>query len=179
MRVTGRAAIMPPIQINLALHASNKLIMPKILIVSNCPSPNTHRLQQAVRDGCQHENIESIEIRCKEPWHADSHDVLWSDGVIIGTTENFGYMSGAIKDFFERIYYPCLAETEGKPAALFIRGGLDGQGAKTSVERILSGLKWKLVQPPLVLKGDFRDEFVIQCTELGTIMSAGLEAGIY
>ena len=88
-------------------------------------------------------------------------------------------MSGAIKDFLERIYYPCLTETESKPVALYIKGGLDGQGAKTSVERILLGLKWKLIQPPLVLKGDFRDEFVSQCTELGTIMSAGLEAGIY
>ncbi|MCY4050150.1 MAG: NAD(P)H-dependent oxidoreductase [Gammaproteobacteria bacterium] len=153
--------------------------MPNVLIVSNCPSPNTRRLQQAVKQGCQNEELINIKIRCKEPWEADHRDVLWSDGVILGTTENFGYMSGAIKDFFERIYYPCLTETEGKPVALFIKGGLDGQGAKISVERILLGLKWKLIQPPLVLKGDFCDEFVIQCVELGTLMSAGLEVGIY
>ncbi len=153
--------------------------MPNVLIVSNCPSPNTRRLQQAVKEGCQNQELENIAIRCKEPWDANHQDVLWSDGVILGTTENFGYMSGAIKDFFERIYYPCLTETEGKPVALFIKGGLDGQGAKISVEKILLGLKWKLIQPALVLKGDFCDEFVLQCTELGTIMSAGLEAGIY
>jgi len=153
--------------------------MSRVLIVSNCPSPNTRRLQQAVHEGCLHEDLVNIEIRCKEPRDADHYDVLWSDGVIIGTTENFGYMSGAVKDFFERIYYPCLTETEGKPVAIFVKGGLDGQGAKTSVERILLGLKWKLIQPPLILKGDFCDEFITQCTDLGTVMSAGLEAGIY
>ena len=153
--------------------------MPNVLIVSNCPSSNTRLLQEAVHKGCQHQDLDNIVVRCKEPWDSDHHDVLWSDGVILGTTENFGYMSGALKDFFERIYYPCLTETEGKPAALFVKGGLDGQGAKTSVERILLGLKWKLIQPPLVLKGDFCDQFVTQCTNLGTIMSAGLESGIY
>lgn len=153
--------------------------MPNVLIVSNCPSPNTRRLQEAVLRGCRHEDLENVDTRCKEPWDADHEDVLWSDGIILGTTENFGYMSGAIKDFFERIYYPCLEKTEGKPVALYVKGGLDGQGAKSSVERIMLGLRWKLIQPPLVLKGEFQDEFLDQCSELGMIMSAGLEAGIY
>ena len=88
-------------------------------------------------------------------------------------------MSGAIKDFFERIYYPCLEVTEGKPVALYIKAGLDGQGAKTSVEKILIGLKWKLIQPPVILKGKYRADFVDQCETLGMTLAVGLDSGIY
>lgn len=153
--------------------------MPKVLIVSNCPSNNTKKLQQAVLRGCQNNDLENTSVKAFIPWDANSNDILWCDGIILGTTENFGYMSGAIKDFLERIYYPCLELTEGKPVALFVKGGLDGQGAKTSVERILVGLKWKWIQLPLVLTGDFNTEFLSQCETLGTTMAAGLEAGIY
>ncbi len=153
--------------------------MPKVLIVSNCPSDNTRKLQKAVASGCRNQELEDMVTRVKIPWDADADDVLWCDGIIIGTTENFGYMSGAVKDFLERIYYPCLERTAGKPAALFVKGGLDGQGAKTSMERILTGLKWKLIQPTLVLKGDFQPYFLSECETLGITMAAGLEAGIY
>lgn len=153
--------------------------MPKVLIVANCPSENTKVLQQAVLRGCQNDCFRETSIRCKEAWDTDEKDVLWCDGIIVGTTENFGYMSGAIKDFFERIYYPCLEKTEGKPVALYVKGGLDGQGARSSTEKIMTGLRWKTIQPALVLKGDFRLEFAQQCEELGMTMAAGLEAGIY
>ena len=65
------------------------------------------------------------------------------------------------------------------PAAVYVKGGLDGQGARSSIERVLTGLRWKLIQPTLVLKGDFNNEFLTRCEELGTLMAAGLEAGIY
>ena len=153
--------------------------MPNVLIVSNCPSENTRRLQDAVVKGCRNDVLENTTVRALLPWVADAESVLWCDGIILGTTENFGYMSGAIKDFLERIYYPCLSLTEAKPVALFVKGGLDGQGAKTSVERILVGLKWKFIQPPLVMKGEFQHVFLSQCETLGMSMAAGLEAGIY
>ena len=153
--------------------------MPNVLVVSNCPSENTQKLQQAVVRGCRNEMFEEIELRACIPWDAGPEDVLWADGVILGTTENFGYMSGAIKDFLERIYYPCLEQTEGLPVALFVKGGLDGQGAKSSVERILTGLRWRFIQPPLVMKGDFRPEFLESCEHLGMTMCAGLETGIF
>lgn len=88
-------------------------------------------------------------------------------------------MSGLIKDFFERIYYPCREETAGLPVAVYVKGGLDGEGAKNGVERILRGLNWKPVQPTLMLHGKWRDEFIPQCAQLGEAMAAGLESGIF
>ncbi len=153
--------------------------MPNLLIVSNCPSENTVALQQAVIRGAGRTEFEGTRIRAKQPLDAATEDVLWADGVIVGTTENFGTMSGLIKDFFERIYYPCLEQTEALPYGLYVKGGLDGGGAKSSVERIVTGLRWKPIQPTLVLRGEFCPEFVVQCEELGMLMAAGLDAGIY
>ncbi len=153
--------------------------MRNLLIVSHSPSPNAQALTDAVENGARHEDIENIEIRVCPPLQAVADDVLWANGIILGTTENFGYMSGAMKDFFDRIYYPCLEKTQGLPYALFVKAGLDGQGAKTSIERIVTGLKWKQVQQTIICKGEFRSEFLQDCEELGMTMAAGLEAGIF
>ncbi len=153
--------------------------MPNLLLVANCPSENTLKLQQAVYSGACHADISGITTRVLQPLEAGSDDVLWANGIILGSTENFGYMSGLIKDFLERIYYPCLDKTISLPVAIYIKGGLDGQGAKNSVERILIGLKWRLVQPTLILKGSYNEQFLQQCEQLGTSMAAGLECGIF
>lgn len=153
--------------------------MPNLLIVSNCPSDNTRALQQAVVEGASQEDFRGMQIVNLEPLEAGPDQVRWADGFILGTTENFGYMSGLVKDFLERIYYPCLEHTEALPFALYVKGGLDGQGAKTSVERIVTGLRWKHIREPLVMKGDFCDQFLDDCRELGLTMAAGLDAGIY
>ena len=153
--------------------------MPRLLIVSHVPSPNTRAMTDAVVSGASHEDISGVDLRIHNPFAAGPEDVLWANGIILGTTENFGYMSGAIKDFFERIYYPCLDKTEGLPYALFIRAGNDGLGARTSIERIVNGLAWRAVQEPLICSGDYREDFPGQCEELGMTMAAGLEAGIF
>ena len=88
-------------------------------------------------------------------------------------------MSGALKDFFERVYYPLLDETPGLPYALFVKASTDGDGAVRSVERIVAGLRWKLVVPPIVVVGDLQDAALAACTELGATVAAGLEAGLY
>lgn len=153
--------------------------MPNLLIVANGPSENTRALRQAAYTGACHADISGVTTRLYDPPDAGPDEVVWADGILLGTTENFGYMSGLIKDFLERIYYPCLEKTAGLPAAVYVKGGLDGQGAKTSTERILTGLKWKLVQPTLVLTGDYHPEFAAQCEQLGTLMAAGLDARIF
>ena len=132
----------------------------------------------AVR-GASDDAFSGVRLRVLTPFEAQPDDVLWAQGLLLGTTENFGYMSGALKDFFDRCYYPCLEQTESLPYALFIRAGNDGQGAKTSVERIVAGLSWKAVQPPLICSGPWQDHFIGKCEELGMTMAAGLEAGIF
>lgn len=153
--------------------------MRRLLIVSHCPSPNTQALTGAVVRGASREDITGVEVRCPAPLDAGPDDVLRSDAIIIGSTENFGYMAGRLKDFFERIYYPCLEDTQGLPYTLFIKGGNDGTGAQNSIERIVSGLSWRAVQDPLIMAGQYREEWLQPCEELGMAMAAGLEAGIF
>jgi len=150
-----------------------------LLIVCNTPSDNTQALASAALAGAQHESIENTRVTLKTPLDASHEDVLNSDGILLGTTENFGYMSGLMKDFFERIYYPCLELTQGKPYALYIRAGNDGQGTKIAVEKIITGLRWKAVQPALILQGDYKGEFVDQISELGMLIAAGLDNDIF
>jgi len=150
----------------------------RLLIVAHVPSPNMLRLRDAVVAGAAGAEAAGVEVRALTPFEADAEAVLASDAVILGTTENLGYMSGALKDFFDRSYYGCLDRTEGKPYALYIRGRHDGTGTRRGVETIVTGLRWRAVQPPLIMRGDWQESFVTQCEELGALMAASLEAGI-
>src|SRR5690349_9404885 len=137
--------------------------MPKhLLIVAHVPSDNTKRLRDAVVKGATGPDISGIELRVLIPFDAKPDDVLWADAIILGTTENLGYMSGALKDFFDRIYYPCLEKTDALPFACYIRAGQDGTGTRRAIESITTGLRWKAVQEPLVLRGAWQESFVAQ-----------------
>ena len=151
----------------------------RLLIVAHVPSPNTARLREALRDGAAAEDIDGVEVVAKTPFETEPSDVLAAHALILGTTENLGYMSGALKDFFDRCYYPCLEKTQGLPYALYIRAGQDGTGTKRAVESIAGGLRWRAVQEPLILRGEWQEDFVRQVRELGTAMAAGLAAGIF
>lgn len=149
--------------------------MKKLLVVSHTPSENTQAVTEWVVAGASN-GLVAVELSL--PLQTGPDSVLAADGLLLGTTENFGYMSGAMKDFFDRIYYPCLDKTRGMPYALFIRAGQDGQGAKTSIERIVAGLGWRAVQEPLICKGDL-SEFKEPCHQLGELMAVGLEQEIF
>jgi len=153
--------------------------MKHLLIVYHSQTGHTEAMAGAVIAGASDPEIEGVQVRARRALEADAADVLWSDALILGTPENFGYMSGALKYFFDRIYHPCLEQTQGRPYALFIRAGNDGRGALSSIERIIEGLKWRRVQDPIVVAGDFDDACLERCRELGMSMAAGLEAGIF
>ena len=150
----------------------------RLLIVANAPSPNAKRLMHAAECGARDSQISGVEVSAKLPLMADVADVLSADAIIIGTTENFGQMSGLIKDFFERIYYPCLEKTQAKPFALYVRAGKDGTGTIRGITAITSGLRWRAIQPPLLMAGDYTPDFATKCQTLGTTIAASLEAGL-
>ncbi len=150
-----------------------------LLIVGHVPSPNTQALRDAVEAGASSEDVDGIEVRAQSPFDTDADDVLGADAVILGTTENLGYMSGALKDFFDRTYYGVIEEKQGLPYALYVRAGLDGTGTIRGVESIVTGLRWKAVHEPLLLHGEWQDGFVDEARELGLLVAAGLEAGVF
>jgi multimeric flavodoxin WrbA len=151
----------------------------RLLIVFHSRSGGTQAMADAVIAGATSDEIDDVDVRVRRAPDADADDVRWCEAIVIGTPENFGYMSGLIKDFLERIYYAVLDETPGLPYALFVKGGHDGEGAIRSVERILTGLRWKAMLPPLLVTGDLHDADLERCHELGLTVAAGLEAGVF
>jgi len=152
----------------------------KLLIIAHVPSPNTQMLCDAVHRGACHDDIDGVSVEVLTPFATTADHVLSADGVIFGTTENLGYMSGALKDFFDRTFYSVLEEKQGMPYALYVRAGMDGTGTIRAIDSIVTkGLRWKLVNDPLLCKGEWQDSFISQAEELGTLMAAGLEAGVF
>jgi hypothetical protein len=151
----------------------------RLLVVAHAPSPNTGRLRDAIMAGVAAAESETVEARILSPFEAGPDDVLTAQAVILFTTENLGYMSGALKDFFDRVYYPVLEAKQGLAYLLIVRAGYDGTGTRRGVETIVTGLRWRAVQDPLICRGDFDEAFVGQCEEAGTLMAAGLDAGIF
>ncbi|SME92688.1 hypothetical protein SAMN06265365_101522 [Tistlia consotensis] len=160
------------------MTASPPALSKRLLVVAHAPSENTRRLLEAVLRGARQDGIEGVETRHQPPLEAGPEDVLAADAILLGTTENLGTMSGALKDFFDRSYYPCLERTQGLPYALWIRAGHDGTGTRRAVESIATGLRWRPARAPLICRGAFDEAFVGQCEELGGWMAAALDAGI-
>lgn len=156
--------------------------MAHLLVVSHSRSGGTARLREAVLAGIAtavEQGGADVEVRPLETVDAGPDDVRWADLVVLGTPERFGAMAGLMKDFLERIYYELLEETPGLPYALFVKAGNDGQGAVRTVTAILTGLRWKEVQPPVVAVGDLTEAHTDAAWELGATVAAGLSEGLY
>lgn len=151
----------------------------KLLIVYHSQSGTTQKMADAVIDGARDPAVDGVDVRVRQALDANAGDLLWCDGFLLGTPENFGYMSGAMKLFLDRVFYAVEGKVDGKPYALFVRAGNDGTGAITSVQRILTGLKVREVQEPLLIAGKFDDSRLADCRELGLTIAAGLEAGVF
>ena len=150
-----------------------------LLIIAHAPSPNTQSLATAAEKGACHPDVGDVTVRRLSPFDITCNDLMNADGVMIGTTENIGYMAGATKDMFDRCYNDWLDQTEAKPLAIYIRAGLDGTATRRSLESIASAQKWRLVAPVLILHGTWSDNYPQQVEELAMGMAAGLDAGIF
>lgn len=151
--------------------------MTKILIVYHSQTGKTQKMAQAVAEGAK--SIEGVEVVLKKAADAILDDLLTADGLAIGTPENFGYMSGMVKDFFDRTYLGAHEKVFRKPFVVFISAGNDGTGALRAIERIALGYKFKTVFQPVIAKGDITVEVLIQCVELGATIAGGCQMGIY
>lgn len=125
----------------------------RLLIVHHTPSPAVQELLEAAVRGASDEALEGLEVSTRPALSAGPADVLAADGVLLGTPANIGYMSGALKHFFDVVYYPCLTDTVGLPYGLFVHGNDDTTGAVRSVERIATGMSWRPVAAPVSTVG--------------------------
>ena len=149
----------------------------RLLIVFHSQTGNTARLAEAVLRGAR--RVEETDTELTRAFDTRSEDLLVSDGVLLGTPENFGYMSGALKDFFDRTYYPCEGKLVGLPYAVFISAGNDGRGAVREIGRIANGYRWKSVAEALIVRNPIKDENLLAAEGLGEAMAAGLAMGIF
>ncbi len=151
--------------------------MKTLLIVYHTGGVKTAQMAAAVERGARgEENVKVVVKRCAD---AGPEDVLAADGLILGTPENFGYMSGMMKDFLERVFYPCEGKVNGRPYALFVGAGQDGSGAVASVERIVTGLRLEKKSEPIVGLKELTPEILEQCEQLGAAFATGLAMGVF
>jgi multimeric flavodoxin WrbA len=148
-----------------------------LLVVHHSRTGSTAVLRDDVLSGVE-EAGGDVDVRSLGAFEAGADDVLWSEAIVLCTPANFGYMSGALKDFFERIYHPCLEHTAGRPYGLIVKGDSDVDGAVASVERIATGLGWRPLAPPVIVVGAIADDHRAAAHELGAVVAASLDAGI-
>ncbi|MEX3649583.1 flavodoxin family protein [Mycolicibacterium porcinum] len=111
-----------------------------LLVVHHTPSPATRDLLEAVLAGARDPEISGVTVESKPALAATVTDMLSADGYLFGTTANFGYMSGALKHFFDTVYYPSLDHVAGRPYGLWVHGNNDTVGAANAVDKIVTGL---------------------------------------
>jgi multimeric flavodoxin WrbA len=146
----------------------------RLLLVHHTPSPPMHTLLQAVQSGATDPAIDGVEVVTRAALAATAVDVLGADGYLLGTPANLGYMSGALKHFFDQIYYPCLEDTVGRPYGVWVHGNDDTTGALRAIEVITTGLRWKLAQAPVSVIGAPTAADRDACWELGASVAAML-----
>ena len=151
--------------------------MPHLLVVSHSKTGGTTQMLEAVLAGAHDPAIEGVAVTPVPALEATADQVRHADAIVLGTPENFGYMSGALKHFFDSVFYELDDDTRGLPYGLFVRAGNDGTGAVAAVEPLAVGLGWRQVTPPVVAAGDLTTEALEACYELGATVAAGLAYG--
>ena len=157
--------------------------MPRLLVVHHSPTPSVTALTEAVVAGATDDAIEGVEVVLRAALEADADDVLGADGFLLGTPANFGYMSGALKHFFDTIFLQAggaltddgsAATAEGgrKPYGLYVHGRYDTTGAVRSVQSIVGALSWRQAAPVLEVLGEVGEAERDAAYELGGTLAA-------
>jgi flavorubredoxin len=149
---------------------------PVLLVVHHTTSPALQILLEAVLSGTKAEGLDGVEVVVRPALAATALDVLGADGFVLGTPANIGYMSGAMKHFFDSVYYPCLTAKTGAPYGLYVHGNNDTAGAIRGVESITKGMGWERVHEPVTVIGSPGKDSTQACWELGATVAATLVA---
>lgn len=152
--------------------------MKQLLLVYSSQTGRTEQLMRAAAEGAA-EFADEVSCQLKRAPEAGIDDLLAADGLLIGSPENFGYLSGLVKDFLDRTYYPAEGKTIALPYAVLISAGNDGSGAVSALQRIASGYRWKLIAPALIIKGEPDAAGLAQARELGQTLAAGVAYGAF
>lgn len=165
--------------------------MARLLVVHHSPTRSTQALLEAVLEGARHPDIEGVEVQVVPALEATADDVLAADGYLLGTPANFGYMSGALKHFFDSTFLqiggalddsggagdePGAGPTAKRPFGLWVHGRYDVTGAVRAVNSIVQALDWKQASDVLEVVGDVDDDATGSATELGGTLAALLSS---
>ena len=163
--------------------------MKTLLIVWHSLTGGSAQMAQAAAEGARTET--EVALRLLQATQAGPEDVLAADAYVFATPENLATMAGLMKDFFDRCYYPALGRIEGRPYAVMVCAGSDGQGAARQIERICTGWRLKAVAPALIVNTHAQTPEAIlapktiapdelaRCRELGEALASGLALGVY
>lgn len=148
----------------------------RLLIIWSSQTGRTAQLVDAALEGAADfaDDVETVALPALD---AGIDELLAVDGLIIATPENFGYLSGAVKDFLDRTYYPAEGKVDGLPYLMLVSAGNDGTGAVRALERIAAGYRWKCVAEALIVKGEPDQAALTAARERGALLAAGLSFG--
>ncbi|HET7399496.1 MAG TPA: flavodoxin [Intrasporangium sp.] len=144
----------------------------RLLVVHHTPSPATREVLEAVLEGTRAEGIEGVDVDVHPALSATASDLLAADGLLLGTPANIGYMSGALKHFFDTVYYPSLGAQRGLPYGYWVHGNNDTEGASRAIESIAHALGWMRSAPPLLVTGPVDRHVREAAFELGGTLAA-------
>ncbi|HET8593923.1 MAG TPA: NAD(P)H-dependent oxidoreductase [Intrasporangium sp.] len=144
----------------------------RLLVVHHTPSPAVQEVLECVLAGTRAEGVEDVEVQVRPALSASTSDVLAADGVLLGTPANIGYMSGALKHFFDTVYYPTLEAKTGLPYGYWVHGNNDTEGARRAIESIAGALGWVVAAQPLLVTGPVDKAVREAAFELGGTLAA-------
>jgi multimeric flavodoxin WrbA len=163
--------------------------MKTLLIVYHSMTGGTRQMAEAAAAGARYDP--TLQVSLLRAAEASAADVIEASGYIFASPENLAAMSGQMKDFFDRSYYPALDRLNGRPYAVMICAGSDGRNAAQQIERIATGWRLKAIAPPLIVCTHAQTPEAImlpkqisapnlkECEELGTTLAAGTVLGIF
>lgn len=144
----------------------------KVLVVHHTVSISTAAVHEAVLAGLGVDELGDLQVRSLPALTAGAHDTLDVDGVVLLCPVNIGYLAGAMKHYFDQIYYPCLEATKALPYAAILHSNSDASGALRALEAIATGMQWRPVAEPLVVKGEPDAQVREQIAELASTLGA-------